>query len=208
MQAGGIRWAQTPRRMLQLTFNSTAALGVHRNPACTFKFMAFQFVVLDEYFRHYPHTAKDWAEMLPTQQAIEALCKDKPRFAGLLPVWIVVPGVDVSQMMFFPQVEDDPRQNESLSKWGTKQAVLADFIQFLKGSINLGYPLHEVEGAHEAIMLPGHYVRNNGVWTWQAYFTKWSEYQRGTHRALDATIDRLWLGCPPDELMLFFSMTG
>lgn len=208
MQAGGIRWAQTPRRMLQLAFNSTAALGVHRNPACTFKFMAFQFVVLDEYFRHYPHTAKDWAETLPTQQAIEALCKDKSRFAGLLPVWIVVPGVDVSQMMFFPQVEDDPRQNESLSKWGTKQAVLADFIQFLKGSINLGYPLHEVEGAHEAIMLPGHYVRNNGVWTWQAYFTKWSEYQRGTHRALDATIDRLWLGCPPDELMLFFSMTG
>ena len=56
---------------------------------------------------------------------------------------------------------------------------------------------------HQLITLPRRYVRlAHGNWTWEALFTKWKDYECDVHKGLDSTLDRLWTGAPPVELIV------
>ena len=216
LQRGGAEWSQKPLKMLTFILTSTASLGSHPNPARTFKIKSHNFVSLDEYFAHYPWCRRDWDGIQRERDAVTAEFAHQDLFVGTMPVRFCVEGVDVSHMLFFPQYLDNPRHRKDsdraleryehgASEITVKSALLADVIVLLRGSINQGFPLRNVEGEHQLITLPGRYVRlANGNWTWEALFTKWKDYERNVHKGLDATLDRLWIGAPPDELMVLF----
>ncbi|KAI0737889.1 hypothetical protein C8Q80DRAFT_1242498 [Daedaleopsis nitida] len=212
LRAGGNGWTQSPQRLLHFNLESVAALGAHRNPSRTFRLKGYAFATLQDLVATHPQVADDWAQTQPTRdQILDELARlpdgASARVEGILPVRFIVEGMDVSNLLFFPLFRAEAHADANAGERVVREAVLADMVDFLMGSINGGFPLHCVEGQHPLVALPGRFMRARGSWTWNALFGSWDEYRRGVHKDLDATLRRLFImNEEPNKPMMLFGM--
>ena len=205
MQHGGNEWSRTPQKLLTFYLESNTSLGSHRNPSRTFKLKGCQFSVLRDIFAQFPPAAADWAQTEPNRNAIQAAYSRKPAFVCVLPVRLVVEGVNTGRMLFYPLFRPETSADETPME---KVTILSDVLKWFMGSINAGFPLQLITHADNRVPLPGRFTRSHGSWTWGRFFSDWNEYRRGIHKGLDSAIDDLFLGdtIRPDQLMLFFNL--
>ncbi|RDX52816.1 hypothetical protein OH76DRAFT_1344634 [Lentinus brumalis] len=209
MQGGGIHASQNPQKIVSLSLTRrrsvTPDLPSSRNPSTMLVVEDLRLLDLEESLTKGPDLRAQWECGAPARAAKREKYATHPLFAGILPVVFTFDELPAAAAtIYIAQCHPNPGTRPFAEQLAPiRDTILEDLMHLGVDSINAGFSLRAVLGASEGV-LPGHFVRSHGTWTWQQLFSDWSQYRRGQHTGLDQTIDKLRSGFTPSTLLEMF----
>lgn len=207
LQAGGTDWFMKPPKALIITLlpydPQAVAVPWETRRTPTFKVKRHDFVVISDELPGLLGTAEEWHRHAPIRAEQDEMLRSAApdRYVGVLPVCFRVEGIEhVDVIRQYPRYRRPSHVPEPVVGDLDKTRLIRDAFLFFAGSINSYFPLR-ADPANSQVGVPGHMVRNRGARSWQALFTNWREYRRGTHGGLDEVLDSLRTKLRPDVLM-------
>ena len=204
IQGCGVNMLENPQKLVCMTLvpRTSLRLPATRNPSLVFQLRSLTLMNLEDHFQKEPGYREDWARGAPIRASLCDRFKHHPLFVGQVPVLLRVQGLSLTQFVYYPQYRAHPDLHSTAALLEPVRAeILKDIFTLAKASINGDFPLRKPGNDETCWALPGRFVRSNGAWTWQPFFSDWDQYRSGQHRVLDETLVSLRSGLPPTELL-------